>query len=170
MAGFRNTVREQWSSLEGPTFLATLQDSRALTRWATSWHEHCLNDMGVSIQNVPGELQEAMPPMKLIQDPRLLTDKSLQTQLFNNPSRALLNPKTRELGNMLQQVKDGQNKGLTLNKDLKQIHKEASTTRSDAKLCIVVDWTIDKMVREKPGDPQAMKKQGDEIFRQAFGQ
>ena len=47
----RGAAREQWSPFEVPTFLPALQDSRALSRWASSWHEQRLTAIAQCVQS-----------------------------------------------------------------------------------------------------------------------
>ncbi len=163
----RSRLREQWGALEKSGFAASLQDSKNALRWANAWYEKTTSDLEKLISSVMDQLKSASPPMKLLLDPKLLTDPGMQAQVLNNPGRENLNPTVRKLASILSSLKDAQGKGLTVSKELKQLCKEAGALRADTKLALVIGWAMDQMMHHKPVGPEAIQKQGEEIHQQA---
>jgi hypothetical protein len=129
--------------------LPDLQDGKNLTRWVNQVHQFFISDATQEFTTLIDELNASMPPMKVINDPALLTSSDLQSLVFSNPRRDTLNPTVRTLQSLLATYKTAQGNGLTFDDNLKAVFKEASKVRQTAKLCIIVDWALDKIMRIK---------------------
>ena len=160
----KRTVRDRWHSMECAHFKAKLQDGTQLLRWADAVLSTAGSLYTNSLDVMAKGLSDMCPPETITDDPQLLTESRLHKAIFENKHRDKLNPGVQNLQDVLQHIKDASGHGFDITQDLRQAYKRAMKIRAHAKMCIVLDWTLDILINDKKESKEELKVQSTEII------
>ena len=159
----RQSISENWSCLESPQFKPRIDDGKVLVKWAWAVCQGSSQHWATHLETASKELKAKCPPSSLIEDSALLTDPSLQKQLFSNPHRHELSGENQALNAKLQCLKVAAGHGFVVSGELKDAYKDALDVKKFSKTVILTDWIIDRVTRDRKTTPEEIKQQANTI-------
>jgi hypothetical protein len=102
------------------------------------------------------KLKGVLPPVTLISDSRLLTDKQLQTELFMGPGRDQIVEFLNNVSKIINGCKVLAERGVRFSAELKALHTSARALKQFAKGCVGVDHALSIITELRSDDPKVI--------------
>ena len=144
--------RENYTALEVDTSFGQLADMDKAIAATKSFMTACKVSWTKALNDGAANITKTFPNAAIINNPELLTDKSLQELVFHNPHRDALPKHVQTLSAHLNHVKLAQSRGIPIPQELKLAHKNASEAKVFGKTALGVDYCLDKVLHNPPPD------------------
>ena len=95
---------------------------RAISMWAKECISQLEKKWCTHVQSATRSMHEVLPPKVLVINPQILSNKSMQATLFDNPGRKHIASRLASLVEVLQVLQTASESGLNIGKDFKTIY------------------------------------------------
>ncbi len=94
----KSSVKDRFHVMEnGRYFKASIEDGQSLLTWAGNLTSTIRGAYAATLRGLAEEMVRKTPPEESIANAKMLSDKTLQNSLFQNPHRDELNPLTQKI-------------------------------------------------------------------------
>ena len=137
-------------ALFGPGCFGHASDAATVSTWAQQLCYSILGNWEAHLETQLDTLEKACLATTLIGDKNLLTDKRLQTALFEHPHRSSLGKLQKEHSETLHSFKSIQEEGVQFTADLRSAIKDGVALKKRCKAAVGVDWLPDQILNTQP--------------------
>ena len=122
--------------------------SRTMTAVEMMFNAILVATCGDALKGMIKLLRESSPPLTLVQNPLLLKTAALQTQLFKNPGKDQMHKTTSQLLQAAAAADKLREYDISIDPG---VLGEGEVILAQAKVCIAVDFALEKILRAKSG-------------------